>query len=125
MKKFDSINVIPFVDIMLVLLAIVLTSATFVTNSQLDIALPTAAGAATTPPVEPIDIAVDRNGQWYLRGRSVNDDELLASIAVLPLDSAIRLKVDESAQFQRFVRLVDALTVRGIAQVSVETQAAQ
>jgi len=40
MKKFDSINVIPFIDIMLVLLAIVLTTATFVANGQLDIALP-------------------------------------------------------------------------------------
>lgn len=34
MKKFDQINVIPFIDIMLVLLAIVLMTATFISPRE-------------------------------------------------------------------------------------------
>ena len=41
MKKFDQINVIPFIDIMLVLLAIVLMTATFIAQGKIDVNLPT------------------------------------------------------------------------------------
>ena len=40
MKRIDGINVIPFIDIMLVLLAIVLTTATFIVEGRLEIRLP-------------------------------------------------------------------------------------
>ena len=43
MKRMDQINVIPFIDIMLVLLAIVLTTATFIVEGRLEIRLPEAA----------------------------------------------------------------------------------
>ena len=41
-KRFDSINVIPFIDIMLVLLVMVLTTATFIKQGVIPVALPTA-----------------------------------------------------------------------------------
>ena len=40
MKKIDSLNLVPFIDIMLVLLVIVLTSASFITTSRIPIAVP-------------------------------------------------------------------------------------
>ena len=40
MKKFDQINVIPFIDIMLVLLAIVLMTATFIAQGKIDAKTP-------------------------------------------------------------------------------------
>ena len=47
MKKFDQINVIPFIDIMLVLLAIVLMTATFIAQGKIDVNLPTSKAPAT------------------------------------------------------------------------------
>ena len=41
-KRFDEINVIPFIDIMLVLLVMVLTTATFINQGVIPIELPTA-----------------------------------------------------------------------------------
>ena len=43
MKPMAQINVIPFIDIMLVLLAVVLTTATFVAQGRIPVALPEAA----------------------------------------------------------------------------------
>ena len=40
MKKIDSLNLIPFIDIMLVLLVIVLTSASFVQQSRIEVEIP-------------------------------------------------------------------------------------
>lgn len=41
-KRFDSINVIPFIDIMLVLLVMVLTTATFIKQGIIPVDLPQA-----------------------------------------------------------------------------------
>ena len=41
-KKFDEINVIPFIDIMLVLLVMVLTTATFIKQGVIPVNLPEA-----------------------------------------------------------------------------------
>lgn len=44
-KRFDEINVIPFIDIMLVLLVMVLTTATFVNQGIIPVELPEAKAA--------------------------------------------------------------------------------
>lgn len=42
MKRFDQINMIPFIDIMLVLMAVVMTTASFVEIGLIDVNLPVA-----------------------------------------------------------------------------------
>ena len=42
MKKFDEINIIPFIDIMLVLLAIVLVTASFISQGKIKVNVPKA-----------------------------------------------------------------------------------
>jgi len=76
MKTFDTINVIPFIDILLVLLAMVLTTATFVNTGQLDIDLPKAQSATAVTDSDPIEIAIDASEQIYLDGVTVSLEEL-------------------------------------------------
>ena len=45
LKKYDSINVIPFIDVLLVLLTIVLMTSTFISKGIIPISLPTASNA--------------------------------------------------------------------------------
>jgi len=45
LKKYDSINVIPFIDVLLVLLTIVLMTSTFISKGIIPISLPTATNA--------------------------------------------------------------------------------
>ncbi|MEE9333967.1 MAG: biopolymer transporter ExbD [Granulosicoccaceae bacterium] len=122
MKKFDSINVIPFIDIMLVLLAIVLTTATFVTNGQLDIDLPSSSAATAANNTERVEIAVDRDGVLFIDGieKSLEAAELL--LLVLPTDTAILLLMDESVEFKQFVAVIDILKRLSLDKVSVLTR---
>ena len=53
-KEFDYLNVIPLVDVMLVLLTIVLTTATFVVTGRIPVDLAQAAQAA---PAQPAPVA--------------------------------------------------------------------
>lgn len=122
MKKFDSINVIPFIDIMLVLLAIVLTTATFVTNGQLDIDLPASNASAAPENIERVEIAVDREGVLFINGIENSLEKAELQLQLLSVDTPILLLMDETVEFKQFVAVIDILKRLSLDQVSVLTR---
>jgi len=122
MKKFDTINVIPFIDIMLVLLAIVLTTATFVSNGQLDIDLPGSSATAAPENIERVEIAVDREGIPFIDGIEKSLEQAESQLQVLPKDSPILLLMDETVEFRQFVEVIDILKRFSLDKVSVLTR---
>ena len=119
--KFDTINVIPFIDIMLVLLAIVLTTATFISNGQLDIALPNAVSDSATAHTEKVEIAIDKNEALFINGKATEISQLEAELQILPVETAVLLRIDESVPFNRFITVIDLLKVLQLNNVSVIT----
>lgn len=122
MKKFDTINVIPFIDIMLVLLAIVLTTATFVASGQLDIALPQAEGRPAELQLQPIEIAIDSDLVFYFNGEASTLDTLADQIDTSDETAPITLVIDESVPFAKFVKVIDLLKDRPMDKVSIRTR---
>lgn len=122
MKQFDTINVIPFVDILLVLLAMVLTTATFVNNGQLDITLPASTAVPDRQPTDSIEIAIDQSGQHYLDGDPVEWPLLSNHLKQVKSSTHVRLRIDEALEFSAFVSLVDLLKSRQLDNVSIETR---
>ena len=122
MKRIDSINVIPFIDVMLVLLAIVLATATFIVEGRLDIELPAAEGETTSITPQPIEIAIDRAGSLFLDTEPVVTEALSARLDGLAPETPIRLRIDAAAEFGGFVAVIDMLKARGLDQVSITTQ---
>ncbi len=123
MQKFDSINVIPFIDIMLVLLAIVLTTATFVSTGQLDIALPESSAGAVAIEKEIIELAVDREEKIYLNGKLASIDEVELHLQGSDKKSPVTLIIDETVEFRHFIALIDLLKERSPDRVSIRTKA--
>ena len=67
MKKFDEINIIPFIDIMLVLLAIVLVTASFISQGKIQVNVPKASTAVAFKSDELAKLlTVTANGELYL-----------------------------------------------------------
>lgn len=122
MKKFDSINVIPFIDIMLVLLAIVLTTATFVASGQLDIALPQAEGQSPQQQQKAVEIAIDRELKFYFNGEISSAERLATQIDASGETSPITLVIDESVPFEHFVTVIDLLKDRPMDKISIRTR---
>lgn len=120
MKRFDTINIIPFIDIMLVLLAIVLTTATFVTQGQLNIHLPRASSA---PPAggAPIELAIDGNRATHFNGQPVPLQTLQARLSAVPKETAIVLRVDASVPFSDFVAVINVLAALQLERLSILT----
>ena len=122
MKRMDTINVIPFIDIMLVLLAIVLTTATFIVEGRLDVRLPEAKSASAPPPAESLELTVDAEGRMYVGTRALSLSMLAERLDAAAKDTPILLRVDEEARFAAFVAVVDLLKARGLDRLTIMTR---
>ena len=66
-KRMDTINIVPFIDIMLVLLVIVLTSATFIAQGKIPISIPQAEGSESTKEnLKSVEITINAQGEYFL-----------------------------------------------------------
>lgn len=117
-KKIESINVIPFIDIMLVLLAIVLTTATFIAKGSINVELPQAS-ASPQPLADPIEITLDKKGDVYFRNKKVSNETLIAELKSIPVDSTIVINGDKGMEYQFFVSTIDTLTASGYTHLSI------
>lgn len=127
MKPMDQINVIPFIDIMLVLLATVLTTATFIVEERLQIRLPTASTQPPTASPGPVEIAIDAAGGLFLDGSPLGTgaealDILGRQLDQFSVDTPIVLRVDADTRFEGFVAVVDRLKDRGLERLSILTR---
>ena len=119
MKRFDDINVIPFIDIMLVLLAIVLTTASFIAQGKLDVTLPEAESGQEAAQEPPVEVAIDAEEKLFFNGERVDLAALKAALDEVETDTSVTLRVDKGVPFGRFVTVVDALKARDLEDVAI------
>ena len=75
-KRFDSINVIPFIDIMLVLLVMVLTTATFIKQGVIPVDLPEAKTSQKEDVKNEVVVYVNAQGEMFFEKEKVALDIL-------------------------------------------------
>lgn len=120
-KEFDYINVIPLVDVMLVLLTIVLTTSTFIASGAIPVELPRAT-AARNEIMKAQTINIDSLGNIYLNAQAVTLDGLLASLGTQRRDLPILIRADRNIHLQIFVDVLDAVKNLGFKKVSLQTE---
>ncbi len=118
-KEFNYINVIPLVDIMLVLLTIVLTTATFVVQGEIPVNLPSAESGKSSKILKVINITITQKGRVYLNGKKVSIKELKVKLGNFRKDSPINLRADKSISLEHFVKVLDVLNTYGFKNVSL------
>jgi biopolymer transport protein ExbD len=97
-RPFDTLNVIPFVDIMLVLLTIVLTTANFIATGRIPVALPQASRAQVEKHQDKT-IELDAGGDIYFDGAPSSQEELERQLAALPPDTSFLVRADRNLAF--------------------------
>jgi len=118
-REVNQINVIPLVDVMLVLLVIVLTTATFITAGQIPVNLAKAATASDRHDT-PLIITVTAESGLFVNDQSVTDEQLEATLLTHPRESLVLVRADKVTRLERFVTLVDRVRGLGFRQVSLE-----
>ena len=122
MRRFETINVIPFIDIMLVLLAIVLTTATFVVSSKLDINVPKSSSEETVNSDKVVEIAIDKESIIYYDENKIDAEALKQKLALLEKNTPINVRVDSSVDFGHFVKVLDLFKQLQLDKFSIITK---
>jgi biopolymer transport protein ExbD len=121
-ERFDKMNVVPFIDIVLVLLVIVLATATFVKNQTIQIDLPSAS-AKKSEDKKNIQIAVNKEGVYSYEGEVLSLDLIKEKLLKLdPKKDLISLRMDKNSEFQYFVDVIDILKTKGFENISIITK---
>ena len=108
-QKFDDINVVPFIDIMLVLLVIVLTTASFIQTGIIKLDLPTSSSELKEKPKKELKISIKKNGDIFFGKEAVSKEETEKALLTHDKETPIHLYCDKEAEFKNFVFLLDIL----------------
>ena len=121
-ERFDKMNVVPFIDIVLVLLVIILATATFVTNQSIKVDIPSASSKVNEEK-KSIYISVDKEGNYYYDKEELALTEIKSKLLLLnPKKDLISLKMDQSSAFKHFVDIIDILKTKGFENISIITK---
>ena len=103
LKRFDQINVIPFIDIMLVLLVMVLTTATFIKQGIIPVDLPKAQQEEKNQELKELTVYITKEGKLFLDKEELSLEQLKVKLAAAPKEQTVILRSDKEATFQQFV----------------------
>jgi biopolymer transport protein ExbD len=118
-RELNQINVIPLVDVMLVLLVIVLTTATFISTGQIPVDLAKAKEAGDRKDV-PLVLTLTKDGQLFVNDQPVAEGNLRIVLNPHPRESLVVVRADRVTMLERFVQVVDEVRGLGFRQVSLE-----
>ncbi len=126
-KPMAEINVVPFIDVMLVLLVIFMITAPMLTQGvQIELPQVTSEPIDSDEENEPIVVSVDRDGEYFLMVGGdeiqVELDELSDRVLIL-LDrrpgSPVMVRGDRQVPYGQVVNLMSTLQVAGVANVGL------
>ncbi|MGS0741992.1 ExbD/TolR family protein [Glaciimonas sp. GG7] len=132
-RKFKAeINVVPYIDVMMVLLVIFMVSAPMVNPSVIN--LPTAA-KSVAPPTEYIEIALKANGDASLRingqkngggkAETVQKSDLKARLQAMHDDNpdiAVMISADKDIKYDEVIKAISEAKTLGINRVGLATK---
>ena len=118
-RDIDQINVIPLVDVMLVLLVIVLTTATFISSGQIPVNLAKAKEVGDRKDASVV-ITLTAEGALFFNDHAIPAGGLSGALASEPRESTVVVRADKVIQLERFVSVVDEVRGLGFQQISLE-----
>ena len=118
----SEINVIPLVDISLVLLIIFMVTANYIINSSFTVELPGAAHGKSTQQSDLVTISVSREGPVYLENELVTTEELKKKIRAQYGNNpniSVVIYADKNVNFKNVVKILDVLSELGITKLNI------
>ena len=120
--KKDGLNIVPFIDVMLVLLAIVLSVSPFIAQGQIKVELPYASQNEQKQDEKPVIIAIDDKNVIYFDDKQMEIESLKEQIAKIDNKTLIQLKSDKDSKFETFIQIVDILKEKGHENFGISTK---
>lgn len=118
----NEINVVPYIDVMLVLLVIFMVTAPMITPGLID--LPSV-GQASEVPAAPIEVQIDKEGQMAIRLRegdaqfqAINPESLITEVQSLALNqNPVVIAADGEVPYAKVMEIMDQLRGNGFTRL--------
>jgi biopolymer transport protein TolR len=127
-RTIAEINMVPFIDVMLVLLIIFMVTAPMITPSMVD--LPSV-GKAAKQPDQVIQIVIQKDERLSLSSEGKTDSATLSNVASKvkqrvgdKTNTAVVISADRNVKYETVVKVMDSLQRAGIARVGLSVQLA-
>ena len=122
LNKKDGLNIVPFIDIMLVLLAIELIASTFIAQGKIAVELPSAKSAQQDKEDDKkVSVVIDKDNKFFIDDAEISEDELKDKLNAVDIKTLIELKSDKNAKFDSFVKVIDILKEKGHENFAIQT----
>ncbi|MCL2789109.1 MAG: biopolymer transporter ExbD [Desulfobulbus sp.] len=121
-KEFDYLNVIPLVDVMLVLLTIVLTTSTFIAIGGIKVELPQAAASREAAAQHPLNITITKEGKVWVETTETPLTELGSALAAVDRTTPLTIRADKDIALQQFVDLYETIKRLGFITLILQTE---
>ena len=130
-RLMNEINVVPYIDVMLVLLVIFMVTAPLMNPGQID--LPSVGTSLAPPPLAPLEVIIKKDTTLALRDHAKGGQESAVSrnelIAILKArqgkqaEQAVVISADKNVRYEEVINVMDVLQQQHIQKVGLLTQA--
>ncbi|MDR0201910.1 MAG: biopolymer transporter ExbD [Delftia acidovorans] len=129
-RTVNEINMVPFIDVMLVLLIIFMVTAPMLTPGSINV--PSAGKAARTPPKR-ADVMIDKDGGIRIKAGSIDKTVTLKELGTTARswqeqqsdDSAVLISADKKLPFETVMAAMSALQSAGVKRVAFGVKSSQ
>lgn len=129
LQPMSNINVVPYIDVMLVLLVIFMVTAPLMNPGQVD--LPQV-GKSLAPPLAPLEVIIKKDNTLALRDHAkgeaesrVSRDELIALLKArqgAQAEQSVVISADKSVRYEEVINVMDVLQQQQIKKIGLLTQ---
>lgn len=126
-REAPEINLIPLLDVLLVILIFLMVTTTYSRYSELKINLPTAAGEQSPQKPQTLQVAVDALGHYQVNEKNVSASvealsSEMAQISKGNADMVVVINADSKASHQSVINIMEAARRAGLARITFATQ---
>ncbi|MCL2875746.1 MAG: ExbD/TolR family protein [Betaproteobacteria bacterium] len=125
-RQKNEINVVPYIDVMLVLLVIFMVTSPMMQSGNIDVP---SAGPLTAPPVEAAIIEVDKDGKLALKRTANDKPNPLSPIdfqrelkKLVDTDQPILVAAHNELAYQKVIDVLEAARELGVKKISLQTK---
>ena len=126
-EPLAEINMVPLIDVMLVLLIIFMVTAPLLTHA-VKVDLPKAASTASEPRPEAIELSIDRDGQVFWNGQAIEATDLETRLAEAGANTGqaavvpeLRLRADRQTPYEKVAQVMSAASRHGLTRLGFVT----
>jgi len=128
-RTINEINMVPFIDVMLVLLIIFMVTAPLISPSVIDVP---SVGKASTQPDQVIQVLIDAQEKIELKSTGSTSTQISVTLSSLPqqvmqlqggnANTPVVISADKGIKYETVVKVMDSLQRAGVQRVGLSVQ---